>query len=51
MPIKYQEVATQYFMFQRVNLTEDDDQKKKNTEMLVLLHNLCVNAMKAKQTD
>ena len=47
---KIQEVATQYFMFQRVKITEDEEQKVKNAEMLVVLHNLCVNAMKAKQT-
>lgn len=47
---KIQEVATQYFMFQRIKLTDDEAQKKKNAEMLVLLHNLSVNAMKAKQT-
>lgn len=47
---KIQEVATQYFMFQRIKLTDDEAQKNKNAEMLVLLHNLSVNAMKAKQT-
>ena len=47
---KIQEVATQYFMFQRVTLTDDPALQKKNAEMLRLLHQLCVYAMKAKQT-
>lgn len=47
---KIQEVATQYFMTQRVTLSDDSVLQKKNAEMLRLLHQLCVYAMKAKQT-
>lgn len=47
---KIQEIATQYFMFQRVNLSDDPEIQKKNQELLKLLHEICVFAMKAKQT-
>ncbi|WP_421919243.1 superoxide dismutase [Ni] [Marinifilum sp.] len=47
---KIQEIATQYFMFQRVKLTYDSDQIKKNQKLLAKLHEICVYAMKAKQT-
>ena len=48
---KIQDIATQYFMFQRVKLTDDPMQEKKNGEMLKLLHELCVYAMKSKQSS
>lgn len=44
---KIQVIATQYFLFQRVKLSGD---KKRNTRLLELLHQLCVHAMKSKQT-
>lgn len=47
---KIQAIATQYFMFQRIKLSDDEVQQKKNAEMLKLLHELCVYAMKAKQS-
>ena len=47
---KIQEIATQYFMFQRVKLTDDVEKMKKNQKMLAVLHEICVYAMKAKQT-
>jgi len=47
---KIQDTATQYFMFQRIKLSDDPEQQKKNAKMLGLLHELCVYAMKAKQT-
>lgn len=47
---KIQNIATQYFMFQRIKLSDDSSKKKKNNKMLGLLHKLCVYAMKAKQT-
>ncbi|TKG95916.1 superoxide dismutase [Puteibacter caeruleilacunae] len=47
---KIQEIATQYFMFQRIKLTDDSAVKAKNQKLLAKLHELCVYAMKAKQT-
>jgi len=47
---KIQQIATQYFMFQRVKLTDDAAKQKKNQQMLSLLHEICVYAMKTKQT-
>ncbi|RUT77646.1 superoxide dismutase [Ni] [Ancylomarina longa] len=47
---KIQQIATQYFMFQRVKLTDDAVKQKKNLQMLSLLHEICVYAMKTKQT-
>jgi len=47
---KIQEIATQYFMFQRVKLTDDVEKMKKNQKMLAVLHEIYVYAMKAKQT-
>ena len=47
---KIQEIATQYFMFQRIKLTEDSAVREKNQKLLAKLHELCVYAMKAKQT-
>jgi nickel superoxide dismutase len=47
---KIQDIATQYFMFQRVKLSDDSAQKRRNSKMLGLLHKLCVYSMKAKQT-
>lgn len=47
---KLQEIATQYFMFQRVKLSDDPAKKKKSQKLLAVLHEICVYAMKAKQT-
>lgn len=47
---KLQEIATQYFMFQRVKLTDDAEKMEKNQKLLAKLHEICVYAMKAKQT-
>lgn len=47
---KIQEIATQYFMFQRVKLTDDSEKQKKNAKLMAVLHEICVYAMKAKQT-
>lgn len=47
---KIQDIATQYFMFQRVKLTDDEVKAKKNSMLLGQLHVLCVYAMKAKQS-
>jgi len=48
--VKIQDVATQYFMFQRVKISDDHVKEKEKSKMLDLLHKLCVYAMKAKQT-
>ena len=47
-----QEVATQYFMFQRIKPAEPTDQVAWNTYLtqLTLMHKITVHAMKAKQT-
>lgn len=47
---KIQEIATQYFMFQRVKVSDDPEQQKKNAKLLAVLHEICVYAMKSKQT-
>ena len=47
---KIQEIATQYFMFQRVKVSDDPEVVKKNTKLLAVLHEICVYAMKTKQT-
>ena len=47
---KIQDIATQYFMFQRVKVSDDPEQQKKNAELLAVLHEICVYAMKSKQT-
>lgn len=45
-----QELATQYFMFQRIKISNGPKEKEKNQQLLSLLHQLSVYAMKAKQT-
>jgi nickel superoxide dismutase len=47
---KIQEIATQYFMFQRVKVSDDSELQKKNAMLLTVLHEICVYAMKSKQT-
>ena len=47
---KLQTIATQYFMFQRVKLSDDPVMKAKSMKQLELLHKICVFAMKAKQS-
>ncbi|MCZ4694509.1 superoxide dismutase [Ancylomarina euxinus] len=47
---KLQAIATQYFMFQRVKLSDDPVMKAKSMKQLELLHKICVYAMKAKQS-
>ncbi len=47
---KLQAIATQYFMFQRVKLSDDPVTKAKSMKQLELLHKICVYAMKAKQS-
>lgn len=47
---KIQEIATQYFMFQRVKLSDDKDVQLKNITLLSLLHEITVYAMKCKQS-
>ena len=47
---KIQEIATQYFMFQRVKISDDPEKQKKNVRLLAVLHEICVYAMKSKQT-
>lgn len=47
---KIQEIATQYFMFQRVKVSDDSEVQKKNAMLLAVLHEICVYAMKSKQT-
>jgi len=48
---KLQEVATQYFMFQRIKPADMNNSNEWNsyTEKLTLLHKITVEAMKAKQ--
>jgi nickel superoxide dismutase len=50
--IKIQDIVSQYFLHQRIKLTNpgDKDAYRKYTKQLVLLHELSVFAMKAKQT-
>lgn len=47
---KIQDIATQYFMFQRVTVSDDAEVQKKNAKLLAVLHEMCVYAMKSKQT-
>lgn len=47
---KVQEIATQYFMFQRVKISNKPEKQKKNRKLLSVLHQICVYAMKTKQT-
>lgn len=47
---KLQAIATQYFMFQRVKVSDDSAIKAKSMKQLELLHKICVYAMKAKQS-
>jgi nickel superoxide dismutase len=47
---KIQEIATQYFMFQRVKVSDDPEVQKKNAKLLAVLHEICVYAMNSKQT-
>ena len=49
---KLQEVATQYFMFQRIKPVEETDQAAWTAyqQQLTLMHKITVHAMKAKQT-
>ncbi|MGC9327120.1 MAG: superoxide dismutase [Ni] [Candidatus Hinthialibacter sp.] len=48
----FTEIVTQYFLSQRIKPVDSSDQEafKKYTNQLVLLHNMMVHAMKAKQT-
>jgi nickel superoxide dismutase len=49
---KLQEVATQYFMFQRIKPVDETDQVAWTAyqQQLTLMHKITVHAMKAKQT-
>ncbi|WP_096433778.1 superoxide dismutase [Ni] [Labilibaculum antarcticum] len=47
---KIQNIATQYFMFQRLKVSDDAEVQKKNAKLLAVLHEICVYAMKSKQT-
>ncbi len=47
---KLQEIATQYFMFQRIKVSSNDAIQARNMKLLQYLHEICVYAMKAKQT-
>ena len=49
---KLQDVATQYFMFQRIKPVEETDQAAWSAyqKQLTLMHKITVHAMKAKQT-
>ena len=47
---KLQTIATQYFMFQRVKVSEDPVIRAKSMKQLELLHKICVYAMQAKQS-
>lgn len=47
---KIQDIATQYFMFQRVKVSDDPEEQKKSADLLAVLHEICVYAMKSKQT-
>ena len=47
---KLQTIATQYFMFQRVKVSEDPAIRAKSMKQLELLHKICVYAMQAKQS-
>ncbi|WP_321316796.1 superoxide dismutase [Ni] [Labilibaculum sp.] len=47
---KIQDIATQYFMFQRVKVSDDPKIMAKNAKLLAVLHEICVYAMKSKQT-
>jgi nickel superoxide dismutase len=47
---KIQTIATQYFMFQRIMVSDDPKVKAKNAKLLAVLHEICVYAMKSKQS-
>jgi len=47
---KIQEIATQYFMYQRIKFDKDGKLDKKNQRSLAIMHKICVYAMKCKQT-
>jgi len=47
---KIQETMTQYFLAQRVKLTESDSDKKSYLKKVTLIHQIIVHAMKCKQT-
>ncbi|WP_372751407.1 superoxide dismutase [Ni] [Labilibaculum sp.] len=47
---KIQTITTQYFMFQRIKVSDDAKVKEKNAQLLAVLHEICVYAMKSKQT-
>lgn len=49
---KIQEIVSQYFLHQRIKLTDSSNKEayEKYTKQLVLLHKLLVYSMKAKQT-
>ncbi len=49
---KIQEIVSQYFLHQRIKITEPSDKEhyEKYVKELILLHKLAVYAMKAKQT-
>jgi nickel superoxide dismutase len=46
---KIQDIATQYFMFQRVKEIVDINKEKKKMKLLSSLHKICIIAMKMKQ--
>ncbi len=50
--IKVQDIVDQYFLTQRVKLTDESDAEKfkKYQKQLTALHHITVNAMKSKQT-
>jgi nickel superoxide dismutase len=47
---KIMHIVFQYFMVQRIKVTDDKDLDKKNKKMLKELHSISVYAMKLKQT-
>ncbi|QZE12802.1 superoxide dismutase, Ni [Halosquirtibacter laminarini] len=47
---KIQDIMTQYFLYQRVKIGTDTASKKRQQELLLSLHEVCVYAMKCKQT-
>ncbi|MDC1105560.1 superoxide dismutase [Ni] [Prolixibacteraceae bacterium] len=47
---KIQDIMTQYFLFQRIKLANDEGSKKRQEKLLLALHEVCVYAMKCKQT-
>lgn len=47
---KIQDIATQYFMFQRIKIETDRHKAMHSVEQLSALHEICVYAMKCKQS-